>query len=93
MDSTSYVTDADGNIAQHVEYISYGEVFVDLIRDKDQDDFMFKIKNIIYKDGKLFDENSQTGNYDVPAPREINKLLENPQLQKAIQKSKEYLGE
>jgi hypothetical protein len=76
-----------------VEYIPYGEVFVNLIRDKDQDNFIFKIKNIIYKDGKLFGENSQTGNYDVPAPREINKLLENPQLQKAIQKSKEYLGE
>ena len=47
----------------------------------------------IYKDGKLFGKNPKTGNYDVPAPREINKLLEDPQFQKAIQKGKEYLGE
>ncbi|MBE6330635.1 MAG: hypothetical protein E7072_11100, partial [Bacteroidales bacterium] len=47
----------------------------------------------IYKDGKLFGKNPKTGNYDVPVPREINKLLEDPQFQKAIQKGKEYLGE
>lgn len=29
LSSTSYVTDADGNIAQHIEYIPYGEVFVE----------------------------------------------------------------
>ena len=27
--STSYVTDADGNVAQHVEYVPFGEVLVD----------------------------------------------------------------
>lgn len=50
-------------------------------------------KHNIYKDGKLFGKNSKTGNYDVPAPREINKLLEDPKFQKAIKKGKEYLGE
>lgn len=55
---------------------------------------MFMIKKIyIYKDGKLFGKNPKTGNYDVPALREINKLLEDPQFQKALEKGFKYLYE
>ncbi|MEE1083723.1 MAG: hypothetical protein UH850_08340 [Paludibacteraceae bacterium] len=67
------MTDADGNIAQHVEYIPYGEVFVDLIRDKDQDNFMFKIQNIniinIYKVGKFL----------VKIQKQVNMMYQHPE--------------
>ena len=39
--STSYVTDADGNIAQHVEYIPYGEIFVEERNNQFSTNYLF----------------------------------------------------
>ncbi len=44
--STSYVTDADGNIAQHVEYIPYGEVFVEERNSQFSTNFLFNAKEL-----------------------------------------------
>ena len=54
-------------------------------------------KNVKYmydmKQNKFFSKNKETGNFDVEAPRKVNELLENKQVQKAIEKGKEKLGE
>ncbi|MDO4524464.1 MAG: hypothetical protein Q4B61_03930 [Bacteroidales bacterium] len=44
--STSYVTDADGNIAQHVEYIPYGEVFVEVRNSQFSTNYLFNAKEL-----------------------------------------------
>ena len=44
--STSYVTDADGNIAQHIEYIPYGEVFVEERNNSFSTNYLFNAKEL-----------------------------------------------
>ena len=46
----------------------------------------------IYKDGKFYEKNSQTGQYDITAPRRVNDLLSRPDVQQAIRRGQEYLG-
>lgn len=49
--STSYVTDADGNIAQHIEYIPYGEVFVEERNSQFSTNFLFNAKELDIETG------------------------------------------
>ena len=44
--STSYVTDADGNIAQHIEYIPYDEVFVEERNSQFSTSYLFNAKEL-----------------------------------------------
>ena len=52
--STSYVTDADGNIAQHVEYIPYGEVFVEERNSQFSTNFLFNAKELDNETGLYY---------------------------------------
>ena len=52
-----------------------------------------KHNKYLYRDGRFYSKNAQTGKYDDLAPREVNKLLEKQDVQKAIQKENKYLGE
>ena len=52
--STSYVTDADGNIAQHVEYIPYGEVFVEERNNSFSTNFLFNAKELDNETGLYY---------------------------------------
>ena len=52
--STSYVTDADGNIAQHVEYIPYGEVFVEERNSQFSTNFLFNAKELDEETGLYY---------------------------------------
>ena len=52
--STSYVTDADGNIAQHIEYIPYGEVFVEERNSKFSTNFLFNAKELDNETGLYY---------------------------------------
>lgn len=52
--STSYVTDADGNIAQHVEYIPYGEVFVEERNHSFSTNFLFNAKELDNETGLYY---------------------------------------
>lgn len=40
------MTDADGNIAQHIEYIPYGEVFVEERNNSFSTNFLFNAKEL-----------------------------------------------
>ena len=46
----------------------------------------------IYKDGKFYGRNAQTGKCDTVAPRHVNDLLSRPDVQRAIRRGQEYLG-
>ncbi len=52
--STSYVTDADGNIAQHIEYIPYGEVFVEERNSQFSTNFLFNAKELDNETGLYY---------------------------------------
>ncbi|MBE6325932.1 MAG: RHS repeat-associated core domain-containing protein [Bacteroidales bacterium] len=52
--STSYVTDADGNIAQHVEYIPYGEVFVEERNNSFSTNYLFNAKELDNETGLYY---------------------------------------
>ncbi len=52
--STSYVTDADGNIAQHVEYIPYGEIFVEERNSQFSTNFLFNAKELDNETGLYY---------------------------------------
>ena len=52
--STSYVTDADGNIAQHVEYIPYGEVFVEERNSQFSTNYLFNAKELDNETGLYY---------------------------------------
>ena len=52
--STSYVTDADGNIAQHVEYIPYGEVFVEERNNQFSTNYLFNAKELDNETGLYY---------------------------------------
>ncbi len=52
--STSYVTDADGNIAQHIEYIPYGEVFVEERNNSFSTNFLFNAKELDNETGLYY---------------------------------------
>lgn len=52
--STSYVTDADGNIAQHIEYIPYGEVFVEEHNSQFSTNFLFNAKELDNETGLYY---------------------------------------
>ena len=52
--STSYVTDADGNIAQHIEYIPYGEVFVEERNNSFSTSFLFNAKELDNETGLYY---------------------------------------
>jgi len=52
--STSYVTDADGNISQHVEYIPYGEVFVEERNSQFSTNFLFNAKELDNETGLYY---------------------------------------
>ncbi|MCQ2217748.1 MAG: hypothetical protein MJZ33_04585 [Paludibacteraceae bacterium] len=52
--STSYVTDADGNIAQHVEYIPYGEVFVEERNNSFSTSYLFNAKELDNETGLYY---------------------------------------
>ena len=52
--STSYVTDADGNIAQHVEYIPYGEVFVEERNNSFSTNYLFNAKELDNETGMYY---------------------------------------
>lgn len=52
--STSYVTDADGNIAQHVEYIPYGEVFVEERNNSFSTNYLFNDKELDNETGLYY---------------------------------------
>ena len=52
--STSYVTDADGNIAQHIEYIPYGEVFVEERNHSFSTNFLFNAKELDNETGLYY---------------------------------------
>ncbi|MBE6325938.1 MAG: RHS repeat-associated core domain-containing protein [Bacteroidales bacterium] len=52
--STSYVTDADGNIAQHIEYIPYGEVFVEERNNQFSTNFLFNAKELDNETGLYY---------------------------------------
>ena len=50
-------------------------------------------KTYIFKDGKFYGKNSQTGQYDVTAPRRVNDLLSRPDVESAIERGQRYLGQ
>ncbi|MBQ8020853.1 MAG: hypothetical protein IJ263_10700, partial [Paludibacteraceae bacterium] len=52
--STSYVTDADGNIAQHIEYIPYGEVFVEERNNSFSTNYLFNAKELDNETGLYY---------------------------------------
>ncbi|MCQ2211707.1 MAG: hypothetical protein MJZ34_15600, partial [Paludibacteraceae bacterium] len=52
--STSYVTDADGNIAQHIEYIPYGEVFVEERNSQFSTNYLFNAKELDNETGLYY---------------------------------------
>ena len=52
--STSYVTDADGNLAQHVEYIPYGEIFVEERNSKFSTNYLFNAKELDNETGLYY---------------------------------------
>ena len=52
--STSYVTDADGNIAQHVEYIPYGEIFVEERNNQFSTNYLFNAKELDNETGLYY---------------------------------------
>ena len=52
--STSYVTDADGNIAQHIEYIPYGEVFVEERNNQFSTNYLFNAKELDNETGLYY---------------------------------------
>ncbi len=52
--STSYVTDADGNIAQHIEYIPYGEVFVEERNSQFSTNYLFNAKEFDNETGLYY---------------------------------------
>lgn len=48
------MTDADGNIAQHVEYIPYGEVFVEGRNSQFSTNFLFNAKELDNETGLYY---------------------------------------
>ncbi|MEE1258653.1 MAG: RHS repeat-associated core domain-containing protein [Paludibacteraceae bacterium] len=48
------MTDADGNIAQHVEYIPYGEVFVEERNSQFSTNFLFNAKELDNETGLYY---------------------------------------
>ncbi|MCQ2208223.1 MAG: hypothetical protein MJZ02_08410 [Paludibacteraceae bacterium] len=52
--STSYVTDADGNIAQHIEYIPYGEIFVEERNAQFSTSYLFNAKELDEETGLYY---------------------------------------
>ena len=52
--STSYVTDVDGNIAQHIEYIPYGEVFVEERNNSFSTNYLFNAKELDNETGLYY---------------------------------------
>ena len=52
--STSYVTDADGNIAQHIEYIPYGEIFMEERNNSFSTSYLFNAKDLDNETGLYY---------------------------------------
>ena len=52
--STSYVTDADGNIAQHIEYIPYGEIFMEERNSQYSTSYLFNAKELDNETGLYY---------------------------------------
>lgn len=48
------MTDADGNIAQHIEYIPYGEVFVEERNNSFSTNFLFNAKELDNETGLYY---------------------------------------
>ncbi len=57
-------------------------------QDENNTKYLYSIKQ-----NKFFGKNSESGVFDVDAPKKVNELLGDKDVQKAIEKGKQYLGE